>query len=202
MCGEQPCVCEKKRKVKVRLADGKERAIQHMSATSFWSPEGQPISAAEFVQRLYGELPEWFADEDQLRELWSQPDTRKRLMQGLEEKGYGANQLREIGQMIEAQESDLYDVLAYIAFNRPPVTRAERVESHRAEIFSQYDYRQQEFLRFVLEHYVEQGVSELDPEKLPQLIELKYNTVGDAIQELGPVRNIREVFVGFQKGLY
>ena len=202
VCGEQPCACEKKRKVKVRLADGKERAIQHMSATSFWSPDGQPISAKEFIQRLYGELPEWFADEAQLRELWSQPDTRKKLIQGLEEKGYGVDQLGEIARMIEAQESDLYDVLAYIAFNRPPVTRAERVESHRAEIFSQYDYRQQEFLRFVLGHYVEQGVSELDPEKLPQLIELKYNTVGDAIQELGPVQNIREVFVGFQKGLY
>ncbi len=201
-CGEQPCVCDKKRKVKVRLADGKERAIQHMSATSFWSPDGNPISAAEFVQRLYGELPEWFADEDQLRELWSQPDTRKRLMQGLEEKGCGADQLQEIGRMIEAQDSDLYDVLAYIAFNRPPVTRAERVESHRAEIFREYDYRQQDFLRFVLGHYVEQGVSELDPDKLPQLIELKYNTVGDAIQELGPVQDIREVFVGFQKRLY
>ncbi len=72
VCGEHPCVCEKRRKVKVKLADGKERTLQHMSATSFWSPEGQSISAAEFVKRLYGELPELFRDEDQLRELWGQ----------------------------------------------------------------------------------------------------------------------------------
>jgi type I restriction enzyme R subunit len=200
-CGESPCVCGPKR-VKVALADGKERTLQHMSATTFWSPEGKPISAAEFVKRLYGDLPDWFADEEQLREIWSRPDTRKKLMEGLEEKGYGAEELRDIGKMVDAENSDIYDVLAYIAFNRPPVTRAERVESHREEIFSQYDYRQQEFLRFVLGHYVERGVSELDPDKLPQLIELKYQSVGDAVRELGEVKNIREVFVDFQKSLY
>lgn len=201
-CGKDPCVCEKPRPAKVKLADGKERTIQHMSATSFWGPDGRPLSAAEFVQRLYGELPEWFTDEDQLRELWSRPDTRKKLMEGLTERGYGIDQLQEIGRLIEAADSDIYDVLAYIAFNRPPVTRAQRVASHRDDLFRGYDYRQQDFLRFVLEHYVERGVTELDPDKLPQLIELKYHTVRDAIEDLGNVKNIREVFVGFQKYLY
>lgn len=202
-CGEHPCICQKKQKVKVELADGKERTIQHMSATTFWSPDGKPISAAEFVQRLYGDLPpEWFGDEDKLRELWSRPDTRKALMEGLEEMGYGIEQLKEIGKVIEAENSDIYDVLAYIAFNQATVTRAERVASHREDIFRNYDYRQQEFLRFVLDHYVAHGVSELDPEKLPQLIELKYQSVGDAIRELGEVNNIRQVFVDFQQHLY
>jgi type I restriction enzyme R subunit len=201
-CGRHPCVCEKKKKVKVKLADGKERTIQHMSATTFWSPDGRPMSAAEFVQRLYGDLPEWFADEEKLREIWSKPDTRKRLLDGLEEKGYGLEHLKEIGKMIEAENSDIYDVLAFIAFNMPPITRSERVEAHRAQIYSQHDYRQHEFLEFVLDHYVARGVTELDPDKLPQLIELKYHSVGDAIRELGPVGNIRDMFVGFQKELY
>lgn len=202
VCGEYPCVCEKRKRVKVRLADGKERTIQHMSASTFWSPDGKPISAAEFVQRLYGELPELFKDEDELRELWSRPDTRKALLKGLEEKGYGTEQLREIGAMIEAADSDLYDVLAYIAYAQSPITRAERVRSHRDLIFKDYDYHQQEFLRFVLDHYVAQGVTELDTDKLPKLIELKYHSVGDAVAELGGVVSIRDVFVGFQKGLY
>jgi len=202
VCGEAPCVCGKQRKVKVRLADGKERTIQHMSATSFWSPEGKPISAAEFVKRLYGDLPELFRDEDQLRALWGRPDTRKALLQGLEEKGYGVEQLVEVGRLIEAQNSDLYDVLAYIAFNQAPVSRAERVDSHRDRIFQGLDYRQREFLRFVLDHYVARGVTELDTDKLPKLIELKYQGVGDAVAELGPVQRIREVFVGFQQHLY
>jgi len=202
VCGERPCICEKRRKVKIRLGDGKERAIQHMTATSFWGPDGKPISAAEFIQRLFGDLPELFQDEDELRRLWSRPDTRKSLLEGLEEKGYGTQQLAEVGKLIEAENSDLYDVLAYIAFNMAPVTRAERVDAHKERIFQGHDYRQQEFLRFVLDHYVAQGVSELDTAKLPQLIELKYHSLGDAVHELGPVSNIREVFVDFQQYLY
>ncbi|MDZ7662517.1 EcoAI/FtnUII family type I restriction enzme subunit R [Thiohalophilus sp.] len=202
ICGEYPCVCETPRKVKVKLADGKERTLQHISATSYWSPEGKPISAAEFVKRLYGDIPELFKNEDELRELWSRPDTRKKLLDGLEEKGYGEEQLRKIGKAVEAENSDLYDVLAYIAYSKQPVSRAERVESHKELIFSRYDYRQKEFLDFVLNHYIENGVGELDTEKLPVLIELKYYSVGDAIAELGNVSNIRQVFVEFQEYLY
>jgi type I restriction enzyme R subunit len=195
-------VCATARKVKVKLADGKERTLQHMSATTFWSPEGRPISAAEFVQRLYGDLPALFRDEDELRALWGRPDTRRKLLEGLEEKGYGPQQLTEVGRLIQAENSDLYDVLAYIAFNLAPMSRAERVASHQDRVFLGRDYRQQEFLRFVLDHYVARGVRELDTDKLPQLIELKYHSLGDAVAELGPVADIRKVFIGFQKHLY
>lgn len=201
-CGEHPCDCDKKRRIKIELADGKARSIQHMSATSFWGPDGKPISAAEFIQRLFGDLPELFKDEDELRNIWGRPGTRKALLEGLEEKGYGMQQLADVGKAIEARNSDLFDVLAYIAFHRTPMSRAERVATHQADVFQGYDYRQQEFLRFVLDHYVARGVGELDTAKLPQLIELKYHSVGDAVAELGPVSNIREVFVGFQRRLY
>lgn len=203
VCGEYSCECEKRVKTKIKLADGKERTIQHMSSTSFWGPDGKPLSATQFVEQLFGQLPELFKNEDELRSTWSQPQTRKKLLEGLEERGFGVEQLREIGKMINAEQSDLYDVLAYIAFNHPPLSRAERVDSHRAAIFSHYnDYRQQEFLQFVLGHYVERGVGELDLEKLPQLIELKYHSIRDAVNELGEVKNIRDVFVGFQRDLY
>ncbi|MBG12012.1 MAG: restriction endonuclease subunit R [Alcanivorax sp.] len=202
VCGEQPCVCEKCRKVKVKLAQGKERTIQHMSATSFWSPDGKPISAAEFIQRLFGDLPELFADEDELRALWRRPDTRRQLLEGLEEKGYGMEQLAEVGKLIEAENSDLYDVLAYIAFNHTPITRAERVDSHREAILQGRNYRQQEFLRFILDHYIARGVGELSTDKLPRLVGLKYHSVNDAVPALGTPGEIRAVFVEFQQHLY
>lgn len=202
VCNEQPCVCQKRRKVKVKLANGKERTIQHMSATSFWSPDGKPISAAEFIQRLFGELPALFADEDELRAVWGLPDTRSKLLEGLEEKGYGMEQLAEVGKLIEAENSDLYDVLAYIAFNQAPMTRAERVDSHREAVLKDHGYEQKDFLEFVLNHYVARGVGELSTDKLPQLIALKYHSLDDAVRELGPAGMIREVFVGFQKHLY
>ncbi len=202
VCGEIKCICQKKIKVKVKLADGKARSIQHMMMTSFWSPDGKPVSSTQFIEELYGELPDFFRDEDELRILWSKPDTRKKLLSGLEEKGFGPEQLNELKKVIDAPESDLFDVLAYIAFTIAPITRLERVESRREAILDKYPDPQQEFLDFVLGHYVDQGVSELDQEKLPDLLELKYQSVRDAVGVLGSVNDIRDVFVGFQEGLY
>ena len=189
-------------KVKVKLADGKERTIQHMMATTFWSPDGKPMSAAQFVERLFGELPALFKDEEELRRLWSKPDTRSKLLEGLEEKGFGRDQLEEIRNLIEAEQSDLFDVLAYIAFALPTMTREERVEASRSTIQRHYSDTQQEFLDFVLTHYIAQGVTELDLEKLPSLLELKYHSVDDALPILGGALEVREVFIGFQGYLY
>ena len=189
-------------KLKIKLADGKERTIQHMMATTFWSVDGRPMSAAEFVTRLFGELPALFKDEDELRKLWSEPGTRKALLDSLSEKGYGREQLREIERMIDAEKSDLYDVLAYIAFALSPVTRQQRADASRPFIAAQYDSKLQAFLDFVLSQYVSEGVGELDEVKLPQLLELKYKAIRDAAVELGGIPNIRSAFVGFQRHLY
>lgn len=188
--------------IKIKLADGKERNIQHMMATTFWSPEGKPISAAEFIERLFGELPELFKNEDDLRALWSRPDTRKGLLEGLAEKGYGDEQLVQIRRLIDADKSDLYDVLAYIAFASPPLSRAERANLHRHEVYAAYDDRQREFLDFVLDQYVDEGVQELDNDKLPDLLLLKYHAFPDAVEQLGSLQDIRKVFMGFQRHLY
>ncbi len=202
VCGEWSCVCGNRRTVKIKLADGKERTIQHMIATSFWSPDGKPISSAQFIEQLFGELPSFFKDEDEIRKLWSRPDTRQRLLDGLEEKGYGQEQLIDLSRMIHAEKSDLYDVLSYIAYAQLPISREERVETHRKLIFMHYADKQQEFLDFILEHYIQQGVDELAENKLPNLIELKYHAVRDAVAELGSIADIRELFIGFQSYLY
>jgi len=42
----------------------------------------------------------------------------------------------------------------------------------------------------------------LDQEKLPQLLELKYSSLTDAVEDLGGVASIQNTFIGFQKYLY
>ncbi len=193
---------ERPKKIKIKLADGKERSIQSMMATTFWSPDGKPISAAQFVERLFGELPRFFKDEDELRRLWSKPNTRKALLDGLADKGFGAAELGEISRLIDAEKSDVFDVLAYIAFALAPITRSERAETHKTKIFSRYDGKLQAFLDFVLAQYVRQGVEELDEEKLASLVQLKYHTIAKAADELGGVPVIRDTFIEFQQYLY
>jgi type I restriction enzyme, R subunit len=191
-----------RQKIKIKLADGRERSIQHQSTTSFWSPDGKPLSAAEFVERLFGDIPELFKNEAELRSIWSRPDTRKALLEGLAERGYGHQELTEIGRLIDAEKSDLYDVLAYIAYATQPISRQARVLASRTPISSRYSGQQQEFLDFVLEQYVREGIGELDRDKLPQLLELKYHAIRDAVAVLGDVSTISNVFIDFQQYLY
>ncbi|WP_338325966.1 EcoAI/FtnUII family type I restriction enzme subunit R [Aeromonas salmonicida] len=203
VCGNKPCTCQKKEKIKIELADGKARKIQHMSATSFWHPDGTPMSAAEFMDELFGKLPEFFKDEDELRALWSEPGTRKKLLDGLAEKGFGIDQLTEMQKVIEAEQSDLFDVLAYVAYADDPMTREERAAQAEAMLGQEFDSKQQAFLSFVLGHYVKEGVTELDDTKLGPLLKLKYNNaLADAFAELGTPDAVRSAFVGFQKYLY
>jgi type I restriction enzyme R subunit len=190
-------------KIKVRLADGKERQLQHMAATSFWSADGRPMSAAQFLESLFGALPEFFKDEDELRRLWSDPDTRRQLLAGLADKGFGRDALAEMQRAIEAEHSDLFDVLAYVSFAAPPVPRAERAEAARAATAAEFTDKQRAFVEFVLAQYVAQGVDELDADKLSPLLKLKYrNAIADAFAELGRPDQVRRVFVGFQRHLY
>jgi type I restriction enzyme R subunit len=190
-------------KIKVELADGKVRTIQHMMSTSFWHPDGTPMSAQQFMEMLFGTLPEFFNDEAELRALWSAPDTRAKLLQGLAEKGFGKDQMAEMQRVIDAEKSDLFDVLAHVAYALPPLTREERAAMAKIEINTHFNSKQQVFLAFVLSHYVRVGVEELDREKLRPLLLLKYhNAIADAVADLGRPEEIGNVFAGFQKYLY
>jgi len=193
----------KPQKVKVKLADGKARSIQHMMVTSFWHPDGTPMSAQQFMEAMFGKLPEFFKDEEELRALWSAPDTRRKLLEGLAEKGFGKTQLAEMQKIIDAEKSDLFDVLAHVAYALAPLTREERAAGAKIIISTHFNSKQRVFLDFVLSHYVSAGVEELDQAKLTPLLRLKYHdSIADAVADLGRPEEIGKVFSGFQRYLY
>jgi len=193
----------KKPRIRVTLADGKARSIQNMMVTSFWHPDGTPMSAQQFMEMLFGRLPEFFKNEAELRALWSAPDTRAKLLQGLAEKGFGKDQLAEMQRIIDAEKSDLFDVLAHVAYALPTLTREERAQKAKIIISTHFNSKQQVFLDFVLSQYVKIGVDELAQEKLSPLLKLKYhNAIADAVADLGRPEEIGKVFSGFQKYLY
>jgi len=202
-CENEPCVCDipSRKIIKVKLSDNNVRELDSMVKTSFWSPEGKPISATQFIERLFGDIPSLFKNEEGLRKLWSLPDTRKKLLEELHEKGYTYAQLEDLRKMVHGEDSDLFDVLAYVAYHTDLVPRLQRAE--RAKVhFNSYNPAQQDFLNFVLKQYVDSGVDELDDAKLPQLLELKYEAIADAKVQLGDTKSIRETFIGFQEYLY
>ena len=202
-CKNDPCVCDNppKKIIKIKLSDNKEREIDSTVKTTFWDPSGKPISSTEFIEQLFGDIPKFFSSESELRKLWSIPSTRKKLLEELNENGYTSTQLDDLRKLVQGEDSDLYDVLNYVAYHTNLVPRLERASKAKLQIMD-YDVKQQEFLNFVLEQYVRDGVNELDDKKLPELLELKYKAIADAKRELGNIKSIRENFIGFQKNLY
>jgi len=185
--------------IEIELGDGH---IVNMTATSFWGPDGKPISASEFITRMFGQLPELFKDEDELRELWSVPDTRTKLLEGLADRGYDGLILSQIQSAIMAEDCDLYDVLANIAYATTPITREERAERGKTLMDATYEDKLSEFLDYVLGQYVETGVEDLSREKLSDYLTIKFGSPAQGAGALGGIEKALESYIGFQKYLY
>jgi type I restriction enzyme R subunit len=191
------------KKLRIRLSDGKVRELQSMTSTYFYV-DGKPISAEEFLQRLFDtlKLPELLESEERLRELWANPLTRRDLLQKLENEGCHKDDLLKLQELINAENSDLFDVLEYIAYAKPTVSRAARVETSKDNIYNLLDEQQREFISYVLRNYVEVGVEELDVSKLSTVLTAKYGSIHAAQEALGDAQKIQNTFIEFQQYLY
>jgi type I restriction enzyme R subunit len=192
--------------VEVTLRDGKVRKIMLgvRAETIFFGPDGLAVTAQEFIALLFDtlSLPDFFASEDDLRRIWSDPITRRTLLDRLSDAGFNEASLEEIQALIEAEQSDLFDVLEYVAFASKPISRVERVLAAQPRMRAALGFEQQVFIDFVLERYIESGVAELDVDKLPNLLRLKYHALQNGVDALGGALAAREAFIEFQKYLY
>ena len=173
-----------------------------MISTSFWSADGKPISVQELMNDMLGFLPDIFKNEEELRKIWSNPTTRKAFWERIAEKGVGKDELEALQKIIDAEKSDIFDVLMYVLFTTKPISRTQRIKRSKKKILEGFDEKQKEFLDFVLSKYEEKGVDELSEEKLPILLNLKYHAIANAEQLLGDVNQIRSMFFAFQNDLY
>ncbi|MAX72986.1 MAG: restriction endonuclease subunit R [Nioella sp.] len=189
-------------KIIVKLADGKERKIKYVASTSYWSPEGTMISATEFLHRLFGDLSRMIADEDQLRSIWSDPDNRERFLSQLSDHGYDQGRLNDIRQLVDATNSDIFDVLAYVLFTTRPQARTVRAKHARSAGLSTLDQSMQEFLLGVLSSYETNGSTELATAKLKDYLTAKYGTMADAKSALGDLKSVRSAYFSIQRDLY
>lgn len=192
---------EKPKKTVVRFTDGKNREIKYTVDTKFYM-DGKPVSPEEFLRKLFGELPDLFKSEDDLRKQWSDPRTRVALLRGLAERGFEEEKLQALKELIDAQDSDVYDVLRYIAYAKDTMTRHERAGLVREYYLEQLDDNEREFVEFVLNTYEQEGENELAIDKLKGLVSLKYHTMRDAVEKLGTPEEIVRDYIELQEELY
>jgi len=186
----------------VKLSDGKARKIQYIASTTYWSPEGKPITAAEFLERLFGDLKGIVTDEDHLRSVWSDPDNRERFLDQLSDRGYDSDRLNDIRRLVDAPDSDLFDVLSYILFTNPPKTRNERADKVRRGGLGQIAEDTKALLLAILAAYEERGESELRTKKLGTFLTARYGSVGEGKAKLGGLDAIKTAFREMQGTLY
>ncbi|MEB8388516.1 DEAD/DEAH box helicase family protein [Rhodobacteraceae bacterium KMM 6894] len=189
-------------KLVVKLSDGKVRRIKYIASTTYWSPEGKPISAAMFLERLFGDLSGVIADEDQLRRLWSDPDNREHFLGQLSDRGYDRERLDDIRRLVDAPDSDLFDVLSYVLFTNPPKTRHDRADNVRGGSIVEADVDMKDLLLAILGAYETRGESELATKKLGLFLTARFGSVSEGKARLGGISKVRSAFRRMQKDLY
>lgn len=199
VCGQLPCVCKKK-KIVIKLSD--KREIEVIKDYMFMDVDGKPISTKEFIEKIFGHLPQYFNSKEELIKIWANPLSREKLLHKLEIAGFGIDKLTSLQEIIDAKESDLLDVLEYIAYSIKPIKRLDRVEENRDSIYSNLNDNKKDFVNFLVDLYIKAGVSQLSNNNIKDLINMKYNSLEDAKKSLGGINNIKEVFTNFQKSLY
>jgi type I restriction enzyme, R subunit len=189
-------------KIVIRLPDGKVRNIQYIASTSYWF-QGRPVSAKEFMEMLFGDLAALVEDEDDLRRKWSNPETRDHFMTALEEKGYDREKLDEMKRLVDAPDSDVFDVLAYVRFSLDPKTRHERAETARADGLEEHAAEMRDFLDTVLHAYERDGSQELSISKISDFLKVRFGTVGEGKAALGgDLGAIKSAYIDMQRHLY
>ena len=191
-----------RQKIVVQLSDGKARTIRFIASTTYWSADVRPISAAEFLARLFGDLSKMITDEDQLRAAWSDPDNRAHFLKQLEDSGYDEDRLEDIRQLVDAAQSDLFDVLSYVLFTNPPKTRQDRAQSLRDSRMNGFQGEMAELLLIILKAYEAKGESELATKNLGQFLTARYGSVGESKCKLGELATVRDAFRRMQASLY
>ncbi len=194
---------ETPKKIRIKLSDGKFREIQSMKSTYFFL-DGKPVSPEEFLQRLFEKLklPDLFKSEFELRTLWANPLTRKELLEKLEKEGCHMDDLKKLQELINAKNSDIFDVLEYIAYSKKPVPRKLRVETNKSKILNLLNENEREFVEYILRNYIDVGEDELDVSKLSTVIRAKYGSISAAQEKLGTAQDIQKTFIDFQQYLY
>ena len=188
-------------KLEIVLSDGRARRIKFVNSVMFWGADGRPIGAQQFIEELFGRMPDFFKSREDLHRIWSDPDAREALLDKMADAGYGKDILRDIRKIIDAEQSDLLDVLEYIAYATTPIERRERAERIRDYTESLSD-GQRQFVEYLITAYVKAGVDELRMDKLKTLLELKFGSVVEGISALGGVPIARQTFKDFQRHLY
>lgn len=207
VCGHLPCTCPGGGGIARKTITVKLSKLRELTLFTNWDERIQfgdeLLSIEQYIQRLFGTLPHFLDGEEDLRQRWSQPDTREQLLDVLAQSGFPEDKLEMTRNLLQLEKCDMLDVLAYIAYNTTPIDRQRRAEILKKQAQAKFTAAQQEFVNYIMELYVRNGFKELSAENLPTLINMKYHSATDALNKLKmQPQQVREFYLNMQQILY
>ena len=172
--------------------------------TSYLGSSGKPLGTKEFLEFLIGKLAEYYDDKVKLREIWSKQETRQNFLKALQKDGVDENALKDLGEIFDKKDCDIYDVLAHLSFNAEIKTRQERVlQVEKGEFLKRFQKEKAiKFIEFLLGRYQQYGIKDFD-EGLAPLIELSsLGNVKEIVSEFGGVENLKQSVDDLQREIY
>ncbi len=117
-------------------------------------------SLRDYTRRL---VRQQYTDLDRFLRRWRGEVRKQVILQELEEEGLLLEALQdEVGR-----ELDPFDLICHIAYDQPPLSRAQRAARMRRDVFSRYGPQARAVLEALLEKYATEGVvDDLDNVKI------------------------------------
>ena len=194
---------EKNEKIFVKLADNREVKIINIETRYLDPTTGKHLSSEDFIKKILGELPKLYQNEHDLRLAWANPETREKFLKNLEYIWLDAEQIENLKKVVEAEKSDIFDILAYISYGNEIKNRTERSKIAKSILEKYKSPKAKDFLQFLLELYEREWIMNFKKDGLSSKIELFNRWLAREIAaEFGWVQELKQAYYDLQKGIY
>lgn len=160
----------------------------------------QPVKYTDYTSERVRVL---YPDPEMLRKSWIDPDTRQLTITHLQTDGVDFEMLADI---LNQPDADPFDLLLYVAFNTPIMTRrdrANRLKKQEREFIEQFSDQARAILVALLDKYAEYGTDEF---RLPDVLQLppvsEYGNIQEIIDYFGGPDQLKQAVQQLQALLY
>jgi len=129
-----------------------------VSREMYFDQNGRPITVS-LQDHTRDIILGQFASLDDFLGRWNATDRKQAIMEELEQQGVLVQPLLDAVD----RECDLFDLICHVAYDQPPLTRAERAKNvKKRNYFTKYGNQARAVLERLLDKYAEEGIAELE----------------------------------------
>ncbi len=126
---------------------------------------------------------EQYQSLDDFLNKWNEADKKRVIIEELTEQGIVYENLKEAIN----KEMDIFDMICHTAFEKPPLSRAERAKNvKKRDYFTKYGERARAVLNALLDKYADEGIENIEDMKILQVNPLsKFGTPHEIVSFFG-----------------